>query len=325
MIGAELGDAEHAEVRDGEGAARELGRGDGVGPHALGQRARVARDLAQRLLVGVEHGRHDERVVGRDGDADVDARVELEAAVLVGAVGARELAQRQRGRLDDHVVVGGDGAAQRLGRRLELARAAATAPSMSTSVAIVNSGTVALDSAIRRAMTCCVRVSSWTLTSPFAVPVSAMLAATAGGGAAAPGGWARRRRRRCGRGLGGRGLRRRGAGAARRGRLDVGLHDPPARARCPAAPERSMPCSRAIRRATGDALARPPLPSEAGAGLGRGCARPPPPRAARPWRPPSPPGPPRSARRCPTPRPAGSPRPARCRRPPPRRRRRCAR
>ena len=118
--GAELGDAEHAEVRDRERPARELGRGDGVGPHALGQGARVARDLAQRLLVGVEHRRHDERVVGGDGDADVDARVELEAAVLVGAVGARVLAQRQRRRLDDHVVVGRHRAAQRLGRGLEL-------------------------------------------------------------------------------------------------------------------------------------------------------------------------------------------------------------
>ena len=50
----------------------------GAGAHALGQRARLARDLAQRLLVGVEHGRHHERVVGGDGDADVDPRVQLE-------------------------------------------------------------------------------------------------------------------------------------------------------------------------------------------------------------------------------------------------------
>ena len=53
-------------------------------------------------------------------------------------------------------------------------------------------------------------------------------------------------------------------GGAGRGGLDVGLHDPPARARCPAGAERSMPCSRAMRRATGDAFARPPLPSDEG-------------------------------------------------------------
>src|SRR5215207_11232540 len=59
-----------------------------------------------------------------------------------------------------------------------------TASSMSTSVLIVNSGTVALDSAMRRAMTCCVRVSSWTVTSPLAVPASATTAGGGGGAAA---------------------------------------------------------------------------------------------------------------------------------------------
>src|SRR4051812_39242009 len=130
---------------------------------------------------------------------------------------------------------------------------------MSTSVAMVNSGTVALDSAIRRAMTCWVRVSSWTLTSPLAVPVSATLAAGAAGaagtaaaaacGSAAggasggaagaarpPPGRARAAGRRAppqgpprppggGRGRGGRGAPPGGA------RLAVGLHDPPAGAR----------------------------------------------------------------------------------------------
>ena len=54
--------------------------------------------------VGVEHGRDDERVLARDGHADVDAAVELELAVAVGAVGAREVAQRERARLDHEVV-----------------------------------------------------------------------------------------------------------------------------------------------------------------------------------------------------------------------------
>ena len=66
--------------------------------HARGQRARLARDLAERLGVGVEHGRHDERVLRGDGDADVDARVQLQRAVAVAAVRARVLAQRERAR-----------------------------------------------------------------------------------------------------------------------------------------------------------------------------------------------------------------------------------
>jgi hypothetical protein len=45
----EVGDPVHPEVRDGERAAAQLGRRDGGGPHALGQRARLARDLAQPL------------------------------------------------------------------------------------------------------------------------------------------------------------------------------------------------------------------------------------------------------------------------------------
>ena len=97
-------DAEHAQVGDAERAGGELRRGDRPGAHALGQRAGVARDLAQRLGVRVEDRRDDERVLAGDGDADVDARVELELAVAVGAVRARELAQRQRARLDDEVV-----------------------------------------------------------------------------------------------------------------------------------------------------------------------------------------------------------------------------
>ena len=83
-----------------------------------GQRPRLGRDLPQALAVGVEDGRHDERVLGGHRDADVDPRVELEAAVAVGAVGARVLAQRERAGLDDHVVEGGHDVAL-LRRRLE--------------------------------------------------------------------------------------------------------------------------------------------------------------------------------------------------------------
>ena len=63
-----------------------------------GQLAGHPGDLAQRLAVGVEYRRHDERIVARDGDADIDAREQLKAPVAVGAVDARELAQRDRRR-----------------------------------------------------------------------------------------------------------------------------------------------------------------------------------------------------------------------------------
>ena len=58
-----------------------------------GERPRLGRDLAQALAVGVEDGRHDQRVLRGDRDADVDPRIQLDLPVAVGAVGARELAQ----------------------------------------------------------------------------------------------------------------------------------------------------------------------------------------------------------------------------------------
>ena len=73
-----------------------------------GERLGLRRDLAQALEVGVEDRRHDERVLRRDRDPDVDPRVELDPAVAVGAVGARVLAQRERAGLDHHVVEGRD-------------------------------------------------------------------------------------------------------------------------------------------------------------------------------------------------------------------------
>jgi hypothetical protein len=74
----------------------------GRGPEAAG----LAADLPERLLVGVEDRRDHERVVRRDGDSDVDALVELEAGIDVGAVRARERAQRERADLDHEVVEG---------------------------------------------------------------------------------------------------------------------------------------------------------------------------------------------------------------------------
>ena len=116
-------------------------------------------DRAEALLVGVEHGGDDERVLARDRDADVDARVELELAVAVGAVGAREVAQGERRGLDHEVVERRGGRVA--GGDLELLARSSTASSMSTSTVITKSGAVALDSAIRRATVRCSRLSSW--------------------------------------------------------------------------------------------------------------------------------------------------------------------
>ena len=58
----------------------------------------------ERLPVGVEHDRHEQRVVRSDGDADVDAGVALDLAVDVRRVEARKRLQRSGGRLHDEVV-----------------------------------------------------------------------------------------------------------------------------------------------------------------------------------------------------------------------------
>ncbi len=139
-----------------------------------------------------------------------------------------------------------------------------TAASMSTSVLIVNSGTVALDSAMRRAMTCWVRVSSWTVTSPLAVPVSAAAGAAGGGAASASGSGAA--------GTAGAGVSAGGAaGAAPEAAASTSALTirPPGPVPCSVV--RSIPCSRAMRRATGEAFGRPPLPSDGGA-AGAGAA-----------------------------------------------------
>ena len=62
--------------------------------------ARASRPISVRdFRVGVEDRRHDERVVGGDGDADVHPEVGLEPlASTLGPVDPRELTQRERQR-----------------------------------------------------------------------------------------------------------------------------------------------------------------------------------------------------------------------------------
>ena len=160
----------------------------------------LAGDLAERLLVGVEDGRHDQRVVGGDGDPHVDPRVQLHLAVAVAPVGPRVLPQCQRRRLDDHVVVGRDLASPPCraagASRFSSARSA-THASMSTSICSEKSGIVAFDSAIRRAIVAWVRVSSTTSSPPWPWPPPraprpgrpARRSTLAGVGSAWPSGW----------------------------------------------------------------------------------------------------------------------------------------
>jgi hypothetical protein len=74
----------------------ESSGGDLTRADALSERPGLGRDLGKALEVGVEHGEHDEGVLGGDRDADVDPRVLLHPPVPVGAVGARVIAQGDR-------------------------------------------------------------------------------------------------------------------------------------------------------------------------------------------------------------------------------------
>ena len=162
-----------------------------------------------------------------------------------------------------------------------------TASSMSTSMLSTKSGAVAFDSAIRRATVCCRRVRSCVVVSPL--PVWASPDTTGGGAFFSSSGSA--------------------SGAA--GSASAGASTAPAFAPSPpfAAPlsfaaastsaftirppgpvpwscASSSPSSRAIRRATGEALVRPPLPpsdaaERAGASCGVSVGRPLPLRSSR--------------------------------------------
>ena len=166
------------------------------------------------------------------------------AAVAVAAVGARVLAQRERAGLDDHVVVSWRAPAR--ASCLSSPRSA-THASMSISICSANSGIVAFDSAIRRAIVCCVRVSSTIVVSPFAVATPRAGCRGAGG---ASGACAAAPRLRC------------CAAAARRLRRaasvrpllwpHVGLHDPSSR---PAAGHAVRSTPRSLR-----SVARPGTP-----------------------------------------------------------------
>ena len=118
---------------------------------------------------------------------------------------------------------------------------------MSTVSAIEKSGAVAFDSAIRRLTVCCRRVSSWISASPFGAGLAALrLGARSSAGAWRLRGLPRRRRRRAASPL---------SAAACTSAFTIRPPGPE-----PSSRASSTPSSRAMRRATGDAFTRPPLP-----------------------------------------------------------------
>ena len=95
------------EVRDRERPAAELGRGDVAVADRCRQPPGLLRDPAEVPLVGVGDRRDEQRLLGRYRHADVDVLVQVEGVAGEAGVHLGVLAQRERARLDDHVVDGG--------------------------------------------------------------------------------------------------------------------------------------------------------------------------------------------------------------------------
>ena len=72
----EASDAEHTQVRDGEGAPGEIGGGERAVAGEPAQASRLGGDLEHRAAVRIGDRRDEERVAGVDGEADVDPAVD---------------------------------------------------------------------------------------------------------------------------------------------------------------------------------------------------------------------------------------------------------
>src|SRR3954470_19811718 len=158
---------------------------------------------------------------------------------------------------------------------------------MSTSIESVKCGMVAFDSAIRRAMICWIREGSSTVTSPLPFSPAGAFSGSRSGASS--------RSSAASSASGSCASRASGASASASAATVSALPasgssapSPPLEAAAstsaltmrppgpvPSSVERSIPCSRAIRRATGEAFGRPPLPSAAGALSACDCAPPP--------------------------------------------------
>ena len=234
MIAVKLVIAEHSQVRHRERAAAQLGWGDRSLAHLCGQRgvspsrslpgtscrrrtpsARSARRLSARpIRRRPRHRRSRERAaaVCRRGSSEFARCLSRSASALAFTTMS--------------LYVG----ASAWPMRFSSVRSA-THASMSTSACSAKSGIVAFDSAIRRAIVCCVRVSSTVVVSPLAVVTSG---------------------RRCG-GWAPPAEEAGPASAPTTSALTILPLGP-----LPVSVLKSMSFSRAIRRATGDALRRSP-------------------------------------------------------------------
>ena len=138
--------------------------------HALGQRARLAGDLAERLLVGVEHRRHDQRApAGRRSPRPPRRRSRASATAGDRRGSRRSRAGFSRSASAQALTTMSLYVGASAWPRDFSSERSATHASMSISVWSVNSGIVAFASAIRRAIVCWVRVSSTIVVSPLAV------------------------------------------------------------------------------------------------------------------------------------------------------------
>ncbi len=144
---------------------RSSSRPERPAARAVHEPPRLGGDLGEVPPVGVDDDGDQQRVVDRNRDPDVDARVALDAPVDVRRVESRKLAQNECGGLHDEVVERGRGCDS-----LRAPRRSATISDTSASAETVKVGISAADCAMRRAMVTCVGVSSTMVTSPRASP-----------------------------------------------------------------------------------------------------------------------------------------------------------
>src|SRR3984885_3253429 len=108
--GSEARDAEHAQIRDGKGAARVFVRLQSLSAGSFPEILRLRRYAGEPLLLGCEDDRCHETEVRGNGHRDVGVPVPHEAERRIARVHRRNLLQREGTRLDHEIVHGNPGA-----------------------------------------------------------------------------------------------------------------------------------------------------------------------------------------------------------------------
>ena len=90
-----------AAVGDGEGAAGQLLDGELAVARPLAELGDLLLDLGEAQLIGIAHHRHDQALLGADGDADVVVVLVDDVVAVDLGVDGRDLLQRDDGRLDE--------------------------------------------------------------------------------------------------------------------------------------------------------------------------------------------------------------------------------